>query len=132
MFNLSGNYEVWEGLVPDFSLEKAQEIFAEYHKKNFTDEGIDGFKLDECDSGDFVGDWSFPNCAEFPGGMDGEEYFSYINKMTIKKFGKILGRLGITPEYYSEIPLRKYFAFPAKCPVIKEMFIKTVVCVIRK
>lgn len=63
---------------------------------------------------------------------EGEEYFSYINKMTIKKFGKILGRLGITPEYYSEIPLRKYFAFPAKCPVIKEMFIKTVVCVIRK
>ncbi len=90
LFDLSGNYEVWEGLVPDFSLEKTQEIFAEYHKKNFVDEGIDGFKLDECDNGDFVDDWCFPNCAEFPGGMDGEQYHQMFGTLYMQAILKAL------------------------------------------
>ncbi|HBM80003.1 MAG TPA: glycoside hydrolase, partial [Clostridiaceae bacterium] len=69
----SGDYEVWEGLVPDFSIENARDIFAEYHKTKFVDKGITGFKLDECDSSDYTGGWSFPNCSEFPSGMDGEQ-----------------------------------------------------------
>lgn len=43
----SGDYEVWNGCVPDLSMEGAREIFASYHKK-LVDMGIDGFKLDEC------------------------------------------------------------------------------------
>ena len=76
LYQYSGNYEVWQGLVPDFSIDKAREIFARYHKENFVDKGIDGFKLDECDSGDFLSCWSFPNCSVFPSGMDGEQYHS--------------------------------------------------------
>ena len=75
LYDLSGDYEVWNGLVPDFSLSEARTIFAQYHKRNFTDRGIDGFKLDECDGSDFCGsDWCFPNCAAFPSGLDGEQY----------------------------------------------------------
>ncbi len=82
LYNLSGDYEVWGGLVPDFSLKKARSIFAKYHKENFTDIGIDGFKLDECDGSDFCSsDWCFPNCAEFPSGMDGEQYHNLFGAL---------------------------------------------------
>lgn len=63
---------------------------------------------------------------------DGKEYFSYINKMTIKRFKKILNRLGITPAYYREIPLRCFLTPFARLPVFKEMFVKMAVCVIEK
>ncbi|MCQ2431328.1 MAG: glycoside hydrolase family 31 protein, partial [Clostridia bacterium] len=72
---LCGDYEVWKGLIPDFGLEKAREIFAAHHRDNLVSMGIDGFKLDECDNSDFIyHDWSFPNCTAFPSGMDGEQY----------------------------------------------------------
>ncbi len=75
LFDLSGDYEVWNGIVPDFALPEARTIFAEYHRKNLVALGIDGFKLDECDGSDFKeSDWCFPNCAAFPSGLDGEQY----------------------------------------------------------
>lgn len=63
---------------------------------------------------------------------EGIEYFSYINKMTIKRFNKILKELDINPLYYKEVPLRKYFYILARIPFIKEMFNKMVVCIIEK
>ena len=36
--------------------------------------GIDGFKADECDGSDYTGGWTFPNHAQFPSGLDGEQY----------------------------------------------------------
>lgn len=72
----SGDYEVWEGLVPDLSIEKARNIFEGYHRDELALKGISGFKLDECDSSDYTGGWSFPNCAFFPSGMDGEQMHS--------------------------------------------------------
>ncbi len=82
LYNLSGDYEVWNGLVPDFSLSKARDIFADYHKQEFIELGIDGFKLDECDSSDFCpSDWGFPNCAVFPSGMDGEQYHNLFGAL---------------------------------------------------
>lgn len=71
-----GDYRVWNGLIPDFSLPEAREVFAGYHRKYLVDAGIDGFKLDECDNGDYVNDWSFPDCTQFPSGIDGELYHS--------------------------------------------------------
>jgi alpha-D-xyloside xylohydrolase len=71
----SGDYEVWKGLVPDFADGEARRIFADYHKK-IVAEGISGFKLDECDGSDFTNGWSFPNSAEFPSGLDGEQMHS--------------------------------------------------------
>lgn len=63
---------------------------------------------------------------------DGSEYFSYINKMTIKRFSRILRKLSITPQFYSEEPLRNFLKPLAKMPVLKEAFAKMVVCVIQK
>lgn len=63
---------------------------------------------------------------------DGTERLGYINKMTLKRFGRILKSQGITPVYYREIALRNYFKLFAKMPFLKEMFVKMAVCVIGK
>ena len=91
MHDYSGDYEVWQGLIPDFATEQAQEIFAKYHKEYLVDKGIDGFKLDECDNSDFVHDWSFPNCVEFPSGMDGEQYHQMFGTLYMQTILKALG-----------------------------------------
>ena len=91
MHDYSGDYEVWQGLIPDFATEQAQEIFAKYHKEYLVDKGIDGFKLDECDNSDFVFDWSFPNCVEFPSGMDGEQYHQMFGTLYMQTILKALG-----------------------------------------
>ena len=77
----SADYCVWEGLVPDFSLPEAREIFAGYHKDNLVSMGIDGFKADECDGSDYTGGWTFPNHAKFPSGLDGEQYHNLFGAL---------------------------------------------------
>jgi alpha-D-xyloside xylohydrolase len=69
----SGNFGVWNGLVPDFAGAPAREAFGAYHGKDLIDMGVSGFKLDECDNSDFTGGWSFPDCSSFPSGVDGEQ-----------------------------------------------------------
>lgn len=78
---LSGDFEVWGGLVPDFSLQQARDIFAHYHRTNLVDRGIDGFKLDECDNSDYGRDWSFPECMELPSGMEGDVYHNMFGTL---------------------------------------------------
>ena len=69
----SGDYRVWQGLVPDFTLPKAREIFGNYHEREFLKKGVTGFKLDECDNQPNKSEpWSFPELSTFPSGMDGE------------------------------------------------------------
>lgn len=91
MREVSGDYEVWQGLIPDFAMAEAQNIFAEYHRSYLVEQGIDGFKLDECDNSDFVHDWSFPNCTEFPSGMDGEQYHQMFGTLYMQAILKALG-----------------------------------------
>jgi alpha-D-xyloside xylohydrolase len=72
----SGNYTVWNGAVPDFTLPAARNIFGDFHRKNFLDKGIAAFKLDECDGAYYEegnAEWSFPDMASFPSGIDGEQ-----------------------------------------------------------
>ncbi|HZY62266.1 MAG TPA: TIM-barrel domain-containing protein [Edaphobacter sp.] len=69
----SGNFAVWDGLVPDFAGEQARRVFGDYHGKALIDLGISGFKLDECDNSDFTEGWSFPDQSRFPSGVDGEQ-----------------------------------------------------------
>ncbi|MCC8410144.1 DUF5110 domain-containing protein [Mucilaginibacter sp. UR6-1] len=74
--NRSGNYLVWNGLVPDFADKQATKLFADYHQNTFVKQGISGFKMDECDNSNItMGDatWSFPEHSRFPSGMDGEQ-----------------------------------------------------------
>lgn len=63
---------------------------------------------------------------------DGHEYISYINKMTLRRFKKMLKSFDIKPMYYNEIPLRKFLTPLARFPLTKEMFVKMAVCVISK
>ena len=63
---------------------------------------------------------------------DGTEYFSYINKMTLKRFSGIKERCPMAVEYYREVPLRSIVKIPAKLPFFKEFFVKMAVCVFRK
>ncbi len=75
----SGDYEVWNGLVPDLALPKTQEIFCRWHQEHLIDKGVTGFKLDECDNSDFnLSNWSFPDASQFPSGMDGEQMHNAI------------------------------------------------------
>lgn len=69
----SGDYLVWDGLVPDFIQPGARNIFGAFHKKEHVDIGVSGYKLDECDNSDFTGNWSFPELSKFPSGADGEQ-----------------------------------------------------------
>jgi ubiquinone/menaquinone biosynthesis C-methylase UbiE len=67
---------------------------------------------------------------------EGQEFLSYINKMTIKRFKNILKnflcREPAKCVYYREAPLRKLLSVPAKTPLLKEMLVKMVVCVLEK
>jgi alpha-D-xyloside xylohydrolase len=72
----AGDIPVWKGLVPDFVDNEARKIFGTYHEKNFVNKGITSFKLDECDAADYkdaAAQWSFPEYARFPSGIDGEQ-----------------------------------------------------------
>ncbi len=69
----SGDFAVWEGLVPDFAGEPARRVFGDYHGTELIDAGVSGFKLDECDNSDYTGGWSFPDLSQFPSGLDGEQ-----------------------------------------------------------
>lgn len=86
----SGDCLVWDGLVPDFAAKEAREIFTSQQQK-LIDIGIDGFKLDECDGSDFTGGWSFPNCASFPSGLDGEQYHSLFGLLYAQTMQNALG-----------------------------------------
>ncbi len=80
----SGDYCVWEGLVPDFSIPEAREIFSSYHRENLISMGIDGFKADECDGSDYTGGWTFPNHTKFPSGLDGDQYHNLFGTLYCK------------------------------------------------
>ena len=74
LYPYSGDYEVWNGLVPDFAMKEAWKIFEDYHRETFVKKGIAGFKLDECNNSDYnPSNWGFPDASEFPSGMDGEQ-----------------------------------------------------------
>jgi alpha-D-xyloside xylohydrolase len=74
---LAGDFAVWEGLVPDFTLPEARARFGAFHAREHLALGVSGYKLDECDHSDFIANpWSFPEISRFPSGLDGEQYHS--------------------------------------------------------
>ncbi|GAA4729289.1 TIM-barrel domain-containing protein [Flavisolibacter ginsenosidimutans] len=85
--NLSGNFLVWRGLVPDFVNPNAAKIFADYHEQNLVDKGIASFKLDECDNSDITqgkATWGFPDLTKFPSGIDGEQMHQLFGTLYAK------------------------------------------------
>lgn len=76
LFPHAGDYEVWDGIVPDFLDDDARRIFSGYHDTHHVAIGVSGYKLDECDNSDFTRNWSFPELSRFPSGADGEQMHS--------------------------------------------------------
>jgi alpha-D-xyloside xylohydrolase len=69
----SGNYLVWNGLVPDFASSPARKIFLKQNSAALFDRNVESVKLDECDyQPDSPTPWSFPLVTKFPSGLDGE------------------------------------------------------------
>ena len=62
----------------------------------------------------------------------GKKYFSYINRMTLRRFRALRRASPLAVEYYREVPLRPFLAPLAKCPGLREMFVKMAVCVFVK
>ena len=60
------------------------------------------------------------------------EYFSYINKMTIKRFNALLKDTDFKRKYYNEVPLRNMFSAFASKKVFKDCLVKMVVAVLEK
>lgn len=93
LFDYSSDFLVWKGLVPDFTLSHARDIFADHHRK-FAEIGISGFKLDECDNSNIgKGDatWGFPDMSVFPSGIDGEkmhQLFGFLYLQTMNEMYK--------------------------------------------
>ncbi|RVU00988.1 glycoside hydrolase family 31 protein [Mucilaginibacter limnophilus] len=76
LYDRSGDYMAFHGLVPDFVDKPTRDIFAKHHKDSLLSVGVSGFKMDECDNSDLSrGDarWSFPEMTKFPSGIDGEQ-----------------------------------------------------------
>lgn len=73
----AGDCYVWDGLVPDFTLPQARQVFQGAHQA-MVDGGVTGFKLDECDNSDMMANWGFPDFASFPGGLDGERMHTVL------------------------------------------------------
>lgn len=61
----------------------------------------------------------------------GEDYFSYINKMSIKRFNRLRKDVPLKTVYYNETPLRSFLK-PLCVGGMKEYFVKRVVCVFEK
>lgn len=70
MLPYSGTHTVWNGIVPDYSLNAAREIFSDFYLTHQLDIGVSGLKIDEVDGYDF---WVWPDVATFPSGLDAEQ-----------------------------------------------------------
>ena len=84
---LSGSHTVWNGIVPDLTLDKTKRLFKEHFFKNHINIGVSGYKIDEVDGYD---NWLWPDVATFPSKTTAEEmrqvYGLLIQKMTADWF----------------------------------------------
>ena len=94
----TGSHTVWGGMVPDFTIKEAQNIFAAQLDKDQISRGISGYKIDECDGFDR---WLWPDVAIFPSGNSAEQirqtYGLLLQKITTELFHrKNLRTYGLT------------------------------------
>lgn len=84
---LSGSHTVWNGLVPDFTLDAARQLYKQHFIKHHIDLGVSGYKIDEVDGYDH---WLWPDVATFPSGTSAEEmrqvYGLLVQRMTADWF----------------------------------------------
>ena len=117
----AGDFKVWQGLVPDFTLPEAETCFADYHREQFTSRGVSSFKLDECDNSDFIASpWSFPECAQFPSGRDGEEMHSMFGALYMQTIERACREAGIRT--YGSVRNAHLFAPPQPFVLYSDLY----------
>ena len=67
---LSGSHTVWNGIVPDITIPKTQQILKDHFFKQHLQLGVSGYKMDETDGYD---SWLWPDVASFPSGFSAEQ-----------------------------------------------------------
>ena len=76
----------WGGYCPDLSMPEVRNTIAAHHTEKHVAIGVSGYKLDECDDDK----WLFPDHAEFPSGIPGEElhqvYGTLFQRTTVDMF----------------------------------------------
>jgi alpha-D-xyloside xylohydrolase len=65
-----GTHTVWNGIIPDYTMPEARKIMQDHFQKYQLGIGVSGFKMDEVDGYDR---WLWPDVAQFPSGLDGEQ-----------------------------------------------------------
>ncbi len=79
---LSGDCEVWGGLLPDLTQPEARRLVAQHFLNAHIRLGVSGYKLDECDSSDYLAKpWSFAEFSRFPSGLDGEQMHTALGML---------------------------------------------------
>lgn len=109
----SGDYEVWDGAVPDFALPEAGAVFGAW-QENLIAGGIAAVKLDECDGSDYTGGWFFPDYAKFPSGLTGEQEKNLYGAMITRVLQRSFERQG--KRTYSQI--RANYSYGAPMPYV--------------
>lgn len=83
----TATHTVWGGVVPDFSIKDACDIFTGQLKKSQVSIGVAGYKLDEIDGYD---KWLWPDVAKFPSGNSAEQmrqtYGLLLQRITAEMF----------------------------------------------
>ncbi len=70
MLPYAGSHEVWNGIVPDYSMQEARKVFTDFFEKEHLNIGVSGLKIDEADGYDH---WLWPDVATFPSGVEAEQ-----------------------------------------------------------
>jgi len=70
MLPYTASHTVWNGAVPDLTMEQGRKIFFGELEKGKIDIGISGYKMDEVDGGDT---YLWPDVATFPSGHSAEQ-----------------------------------------------------------
>ena len=87
MLPYAGTHTVWGGIVPDYTIAKAQDILLEQLNNNQVKIGVSGYKIDECDGYDY---YLWPDVAKFPSGNSAEQirqtYGVILQKITMSLF----------------------------------------------
>jgi alpha-glucosidase (family GH31 glycosyl hydrolase) len=66
----TASHTVWVGVVPDFNLIPARDIFKKHFAQQHIRLGVSGYKVDETDGYDR---WLWPDVAKFPSGFSAEQ-----------------------------------------------------------